>query len=512
MIIACAWRRAKVYTGEKTMPASKKDRKWMEMAVEEMRQSRSEHTDERDPMVGAVLVDLDGKLLGATHRGSLRVGNHAEYTLIERYLRDKNLEGSTLYLTLEPCTSRGEGKTPCAKWIIGARIGRVFIGMPDPNPNILGRGIDYLMKNRVEVGFFDTELTEQIRDANQTFIAYYENADRLTANAESFEGPSRKEVELVERASVDDFSHEALTLYVARRELNLTVPSEKLWHMMERAGYLGRTAAGKLVPTVAGVVLFAAQPAEISPQCRVSMEAKKAGRTVSGDFEGPLMGFRDHLDKFFKDNMRHFTEIQELDRVLVAEYPMEAIREAAFNGVVHRDYQAGARVHITLNESEIEVRSPGGLVKPLSLTQVRAFNAPPFSRNPHIAVAVGRMGWIEERGSGLARMRDTMVAHGLRPPFFDFVNGYFVVKLPGSEQTWTSVRVASGFYAKLEPHQRRIVDLVTSQGRLATRECAKRLKVSEASARRYMQKLVDEGILEPRGSGSNLAYWLVGGE
>jgi ATP-dependent DNA helicase RecG len=281
---------------------------------------------------------------------------------------------------------------------------------------------------------------------------------------------------------------------------------------MERSGYAGHSIKGKLAPTNAGIILFASQPAEILPQCRVSIEAKKAGRTVSGDFEGPLLGFRDHLERFFKTQMRHFTEIRELDRIQVDEYPMEAIREAAFNAVIHRDYDAGARVHISLQETEVEVRSPGGLLKPLSLSRIRTFNAPPYSRNPHIALAAQRMGWIEEKGSGLARMRDAMISHGLRSPVFNFADGYFVVTLPGQEQARSSTRLAPALLAKLGQQEQKIVDLVMIRGRLAAGECAKELDVDVATARRHLRKLIDSGVLESRGSGPRLAYYLAGSE
>jgi ATP-dependent DNA helicase RecG len=210
--------------------------------------------------------------------------------------------------------------------------------------------------------------------------------------------------------------------------------------------------------------------------------------------------------------MRHFTEIRGLDRVTVGEYPLEALREACFNAVVHRDYQVGARVHITLKETEVEIRSPGGLLKPLSLSRVREFNAPPYSRNPHIALAVQRLGWIEEKGSGLARMRDAMIAHGLRPPIFNFNDGYFIVTLPGQGQAWSNVRVSSGMLDALEDHQRRIVELVLANGRIATKDAAKRLKVNVATARRYLSSLVQKGVLESRGSGPRLSYQLAGSE
>jgi ATP-dependent DNA helicase RecG len=196
---------------------------------------------------------------------------------------------------------------------VNARIKRVFIGMTDPNPNICGRGVQRLMNQGVEVDFFDLDLVRQIMDANRDFIAYYEAAKRTEpGSSEPFEGPSRKELEVVERASLDDLSHEALSRYLAQRQMDIRVPSGKLWQMMERAGYVGRSEGGKLAPTVAGIVLFASEPAELLPQCRVSIEARKAGRTVPGDFEGPLITFRDHIEKFFKEQMRHFTEIREL--------------------------------------------------------------------------------------------------------------------------------------------------------------------------------------------------------
>src|SRR6266567_3342925 len=131
------------------MATSKKDRRFMELAMEEMRQSRSEHAHKHDPLVGAVLVGSNGQVLGTAHRGKLRDGEHAEFTLIERLLGDKNLDGSTLYVTLEPCTVRQPPKTPCAKRVVSARIRRIFIGMLDPNPAIQGHGVTHLQKHGV---------------------------------------------------------------------------------------------------------------------------------------------------------------------------------------------------------------------------------------------------------------------------------------------------------------------------------------------------------------------------
>ena len=60
-------------------------RKYMQMAIDEMKNSVAENRDDGkiSPKVGAVLVFPDGTVETA-HRDELRDGNHAEFTLLER--------------------------------------------------------------------------------------------------------------------------------------------------------------------------------------------------------------------------------------------------------------------------------------------------------------------------------------------------------------------------------------------------------------------------------------------
>ena len=113
------------------------DRQFMEMAIEEARKSTGE--DGRShPKVGAVVVK-DGRVLAKAHRGEF-LGCHAEYIALEKKLVDQSLAGSTVYTTLEPCTSRNHPKIPCASRLIERKVARVVIGILDPNPKISGRG------------------------------------------------------------------------------------------------------------------------------------------------------------------------------------------------------------------------------------------------------------------------------------------------------------------------------------------------------------------------------------
>jgi|ERR1041384_1802039 pyrimidine deaminase RibD-like protein len=131
------------------------EREFMLRAIELSRNCRDE-SDLPSPKVGAVLVK-DGKIIGEAYRGEIVPGEHAEYTLLHKKLQTEVITGSTLYVTLEPCTKRSPNKTPCADRIIERKIKRVVFGCIDRNPNIRGEGEVRLMDANIEIGKFDSD-------------------------------------------------------------------------------------------------------------------------------------------------------------------------------------------------------------------------------------------------------------------------------------------------------------------------------------------------------------------
>jgi len=69
---------------------------YMHLSILEMMESKSEHTDKADPRVGAVLVDRNGAFFVKAHRGELRMGDHGEFTVLERKHPGEDLSGFTL--------------------------------------------------------------------------------------------------------------------------------------------------------------------------------------------------------------------------------------------------------------------------------------------------------------------------------------------------------------------------------------------------------------------------------
>ncbi len=305
-------------------------------------------------------------------------------------------------------------------------------------------------------------------------------------------------------------SLEVIAEYLKVRKAPVDVPSNEMWAFLKRNQFVAEGPGGNLTPTVAGILLFGKNPEDLLPQCKVMVEVEVGTKTLTGEITGPLLRFRGQIDEFFEKHIRLFTEIQEFDRKEVFEYPLEALREAVFNAVVHRDYSGGARVHINVKRDRVIVKSPGLLLQPLSLSRVKAFNAPQYSRNPRIAVTFQHMTWIDEQGWGLGKMRDRMLERGLRPPLFDVDAGYFVVTLLGEEQAWRSVRVSPTFLDRLDETPKRILAMLMEQERVSTGGFAKALELDVTTIRRHIRKLFDLQLIDRRGSGSKIYYVLKG--
>ena len=118
-----------------------------------------------NPLVGAVIV-RDDKIIGEGYH-KVYGGPHAEVNAVAS--SKENLEGATMYVTLEPCSHYGK-TPPCCDLIIDKRIKKVYVASLDPNPLVAGRGIKKMREAgiEVEVGL----LEEEAKSINSVFFKW----------------------------------------------------------------------------------------------------------------------------------------------------------------------------------------------------------------------------------------------------------------------------------------------------------------------------------------------------
>ena len=135
---------------------------------------RGEYFVAPNPMVGAVLVDSNGTIIAEGWHEKYGEG-HAEVNCF-RHLetskyRDLEMSKCTLFVSLEPCSHYGK-TPPCAKLIIEKGVGRVVVGMLDPNPLVAGKGVQMLRDAGIEV--IVGVLEKECRELNKRFLCLHE--------------------------------------------------------------------------------------------------------------------------------------------------------------------------------------------------------------------------------------------------------------------------------------------------------------------------------------------------
>lgn len=120
-----------------------------------------------NPLVGALIVAPNRRVIAeAWHE--VYGGPHAEINALKA-AAGADLEGATMYVTLEPCSHHGK-TPPCVESILATKIARVVVAMRDPNPLVSGQGNRRLREAGIEVVVGTLE--REARLLNEAYIHY----------------------------------------------------------------------------------------------------------------------------------------------------------------------------------------------------------------------------------------------------------------------------------------------------------------------------------------------------
>ena len=479
----------------------KNPREYMLMAIEAMKQSKQEARDDHpSPMVGAVLVFPDGEVEIA-HRGELREGDHAEYTIMDKKNRHRPLDGCWLFATLEPCSpgSRNAPKIPCSERIVNARISKVWFGEEDlALKDDLG-GVTFMQKNNIEVEQFDSDLVKEIKRINKPFDdwALWKRNHRIEEEAKV---PGLLYQQAL-NTNIDSLSDKALKLYLQKTGLKMEYKSTEFYKELLESDLLEKNQATQaLVPTGNAFLLFGKSPRNKYPQA--SVKAKVYYGTSESDmesFDDALVLIPDQIEAWVKKVIPESFDRSSFTREKVPFFPPDVIREAIINAIVHRDYTIdGAKIQLEIYPDKIIVKSPGLPVYPNSLEKLQKFTAKSYSRNKKLALVFNRMGLMEESEFGMDTYREMRDKYKLPLPLITYDEPDLIVTFPRSAKAVRRLDTTE-VLSQLNDEEIAGLDFVKTRGEVSRKEYEDHFSFNERKANRHLKKFVALGLIGDNG-------------
>ena len=311
---------------------------------------------------------------------------------------------------------------------------------------------------------------------------------------EAFRKHLHDDERLIERASMSTLDAAQIQNYLLQKKLErpgfAQLPEDQALEM------LNVTRDG--TPTLAAVMNFCVYPQGYLPQLAITAVVVPGTEIGEHDgvesrfldnkrIEGTIRTMVDEAITFCKRNMRVQTIIdpetgKRRDRT---EYPIEAIREAVLNALIHRDYShltEGTPVQINFFSDRLEIHSPGSLYGRMTVEQLG--HARPDLRNPALAVMTEVLVGAENRYSGIPTIRREMAAHNLPEPVFENRRNEFVVTLYNQVQEIPNDPAETLLDFCREPRSRK--EIAAFLG----------LKTASYATERYIRPMLEEGKLE----------------
>lgn len=287
--------------------------------------------------------------------------------------------------------------------------------------------------------------------------------------------------------------------------------------VMANRRVLAEDDAGVLRPTVAGIMALGAYPQKFFPRLNVVFSsyattqkgdvASSSRFADSANIDGPIPEMILGTLRAVSRNMRHGAIVKGALREEVPDYPLAAVREAVANALMHRDYSVesqGSPVLVDLYPDRLEITNPGGLYGLLTV-QSLGTRGGTASRNQFLARILedvpytdvdGTTGHVvENRGTGYPIITGELEKALMDKPVVSNSLDRFCIVFRRRKMTegegagYTRANVEEAIMAYFAAHES-----------AATADVARAAGIATKTARGYINKLIDEGVLEGIGS------------
>lgn len=233
------------------------------------------------------------------------------------------------------------------------------------------------------------------------------------------------------------------------------------------------------------------------------------------EYEGSVISLIDNGEAFIKRNAKMMWKKTANSREEMPEYVERSYHEALVNAIAHRDYLInGSEVHIDIYDDRLEIYSPGGMPDGSNIQERDPVTVPSTRRNPVLADVFNRLGYMERKGSGFAKILDNYAFQvnytDEKKPYFRSDRYQFTVIMPnlnyGGIQDDTVNDTVNDIVNDIVKNE--IMNLMKNNPRITITDIAKALNISRPTVTRKIKELKIDNYIYRIGSDKK-GSWIV---
>jgi len=248
------------------------------------------------------------------------------------------------------------------------------------------------------------------------------NSNRLASTEAIAEMKRAKHHPFFDKTPCDNVTEDDLDKELIRKTFsnhNVSVDTSKLLSIGILVQKGKRTLASN-----GGVILFGKPDIQQNYFPYAEVRCARFAGTSRAEFidrlniEGGILAAIEEVPKFIRRNTKMAGKFGSMRRRDIPEYPIDGIREALTNALVHANYEiSGTRIFVAIYDDKLEIQNPGAMPPGMSIEQFKAGVS--RVRNPVIARVFGELELIEEWGSGYKRIREACEKDGYPEPTWE---------------------------------------------------------------------------------------------
>ena len=310
----------------------------------------------------------------------------------------------------------------------------------------------------------------------------------------------------VASARNDDIDEQKIQWYLTQRETRRNVTQLQSMRTTDLLRNINCIDDEK-TPTHAGILFFGKHPQRFFQNAQLRV-VKFKGTSVTHpvidrlDCSGTLWEIVNAAEEFIRRNIRLLSlrgsrSFQRDDKF---EYPIEALREAIINGLIHRNYQEPADVRVFIFDDRVEVINPGSF--PEDVSPHKPIHRPV---NPILSQLMYDVGFVERYGSGIIMMQRLCKEWQNKEPRYELhpLETKVIFDSPIQDTTFLQIDDIS---EQLNDRQKNAFSYVQRHGVISKKEYMHINQVSHRTAYEELKDMTGKRLLFMIGKGRGTKY------